>query len=141
MSAFSICGPGDRENGPISAIRLPKCQKRCPEPFLDNTPFAPGRKTKAKMRLRAQKCVFGGQNGMLGPKWPKGAFWESKITFWVPFRSLAQRAYETKGFVAPFSHFWRQNPKMDSFFHFWATKCKKGVILHFWSQKRQNELI
>ena len=70
-----------------------------------------------------------------GAQLPKSAFWESKITFGGPFRSLAQKAYETKGFVAPFLHFWSQNPKMASFFHFWATTCKKGAILHFWSQK------
>ena len=68
---------------------------------------------------------------ILGPKLPKSAFWDSKITFWGPFRSLAQKAYETKGLGAPFSHFWTQNAKMGSFIHFWATKCKKESFCTF----------
>ena len=102
---------------------------------LFNKPFGPGRQMKPKMRFWAPKYDFGRQNWILGPKSPKSAFLDPKITFWGPFRSLAQKAYETKGFVAPFSHFWGQNAKMESFFHFWAPQWKKGVILHFWSHK------
>ena len=110
--------------GPFSHFGPQSAKKGAGNPLF-HKPFGPGRKMSAKMRFWAPKGDFGGQNGILGPKWPKNAFWESKITFWGPFRSLAQKAYETKGFVAPFSHSWSQNPKMDSFFHFWATKCKK----------------
>ena len=116
--------------GPFSRFGPQSAKKGARNPLF-HKPFGPGRKMGAKMRFWVQKCVFGGQNAILSPKSAKSAFLEPKITFWGPFRSLAQKAYETKGFVAPFSHFWSQNPKMDSFFHFWATKCKKWVISTF----------
>ena len=98
---------------------------------LFNKPFGPGRKMSAKMQFWAQKCDLGGQNGILGWKWPKSAFWDSKITFWGPLRSLARKAYETKGFVAPFSHFWSQNPKLGSFSTFGRQNAKKGSFCTF----------
>ena len=116
--------------GPLSHLGS-QSAKKGDRNLLFNKPFGPGRKMSDKMRLWAQKCDFGGQNGILGPKWPKSAFWESKITFRDPFRSLAQNAYETKGFVAPFSHFWSLNPKMDSFSTFGRQNAKNGSFCTF----------
>ena len=87
-------------------------------------PFGPGRKMGAKMRFWAQKCVFGCQNAILSPKGPKSAFLEPKTTFWGPLRPLAQKAYETNGFGAPFSYFWSQKSKMGSFSTFGQQNAK-----------------
>ena len=116
--------------GPFSHFG-PQSAKKGARNLLFNKPFGPGRKMTAKMRFWAQKCDFGGSNAILGPKWPKSAFWESKITFLGPFRSLAQKAYETKGFVAPFSHFWSKNPKGANFSTFGQQNAKKGSFCTF----------
>ena len=34
MSSFSILGPQNGQNGPIFAFWPPKCEKRCPKPFV-----------------------------------------------------------------------------------------------------------
>ena len=93
----------------------PQSAKKGARNRLFNKPFGPGRLMSPKMRFWAQKCDFGGQNGILDPKSPKSAFLDPKITFWGPFRSLAQKAYETKGFRSLFGHFGSQKLKMMSF--------------------------
>ena len=103
----------------------PQSVKKGARNHLFNKPFGPGRKMGAKMRFWVQKCVFGGQNAILSPKSPKSAFLEPKINFWGPFRSLAQKAYETKGFGHLFSHFGGQNAKMGPFCPFWGPKMEK----------------
>ena len=130
---FPVWDPKIGKMGPFSHFGPQSAKKGARNPLF-NKPFGPGRKMSAEMRFWAQKCDFGGHNWIWSPKWPKSAFWESKITFWGPFRSLAQKAYETKGFVAPFSHFWNPNPKMSSFSTFGQQNAKKGSFCTFWAK-------
>ena len=127
MEPFSLFGPQSSKKGARN--------------HLFHKPFGPGRKMGAKMRFWVQKSDFGGQNAILSSKSPKNAFLDPKITFWGRLRALAQKAYETNGFGAPFSPFWSKNGENGSFFHFWAPKRKNKLFFHFWSQKCKNELI
>ena len=98
---------------------------------LFNKLFGPGRKMGARMQFSAAKLVFGRQKVISGPKSPKIPFLDPKITSWDRFRALAQKAYESNGFGAPFSHFWSQKAKIGSFFHFWAKNAKMAPFCVF----------
>ena len=80
MSTFSILEPQRGKMGPFLHFGSQSAKKGARN-RLFNKPFGPGRQMKPKMRFWAQKCDFGGQNGILGPKSPKSAFLDPKITF------------------------------------------------------------
>ena len=103
----------------------PQSAKKGARNHLFNKPFGPGRKMRAEMRFWAQKCDFGGQNAILGPKRPKMRF--GLQNHFLGYMSCpGSKGLLNKGFRGSFFALLEPKCKSELNFAFLGNKVQKG---------------